>query len=64
MNLIQNWQMRRRAEGAGAGRAPINVNMIKNDENVNVVMSMAGAVTDGIDRMFAINVQMDGSDEQ
>ena len=56
--------MRRRAEGAGTGRAPINVNMIKNDENVNVVMSMAGAVTDGIDRMFAINVQMDGSDEQ
>lgn len=55
--------MRRRAEGAGAGRAPINVKMIKNDENVNVV-SMAGAVTDGIDRMFMINVQMDGSDEQ
>ena len=37
--------------------------MIKNDENVNVV-SMAGAVTDGIDRIFVINVQMDGSDEQ
>ena len=59
--------MRRRTEGAGAGtgtgRAPINVNMIKNDENVNVV-SMAGAVTDGIDRMFVINVQMNGSDEQ